>query len=212
MLETPKLVRVGLYARVSSDAQKENDTIASQIVSLEERIRQDGQVLTPDLRFIDDGWSGSTLVRPDWERLRDTAARGELDLLYVQKPDRLARHYPYQFLLLQELRDSGVAVTFLNLPAQLTAEERLLLEFQGVFAEYERVQILERRRRGKRYAAQCGKVNALSHAPYGYRYLSKAEGQGGARYEPVAEQARVVQQIFTWVGQEHRTIAQVCRH
>jgi site-specific DNA recombinase len=68
MLETPKLVRVGLYARVSSDAQKENETMARQIVALEERIRQDGQVLTPDLRFIDDGWSGSTLVRPDWER------------------------------------------------------------------------------------------------------------------------------------------------
>ena len=77
------------------------------------------------------------------ERLRDTAARGELDLLYVQKPDRLARHYPYQFLLLQELRTAGVAVTFLNLPAQLTAEDRLLLEFQGVFAEYERVQVVD---------------------------------------------------------------------
>ncbi len=103
MSEPLKLLRVGLYARVSSDAQKENETIASQVAALEERIRHDGQVLAAELRFLDEAWSGSTLVRPALERLRDTAARGELDRLYVHKPDRLARNYPYQFLLLQEL-------------------------------------------------------------------------------------------------------------
>jgi site-specific DNA recombinase len=211
MTATAPLLRVGLYGRVSSDTQKENETIASQVGALEERIQRDGQVLAAELRFLDDGWSGSTLARPALERLRDAAARGELDRLYVYKPDRLARNYAYQFLLMQELQQCGVEVIFLNLSAHPTAEERMLLEFQGIFAEYERAQILERSRRGKRYAAQCGKVSALSFAPYGYRYISKIEGQGVASYEPVPEQARVVQQIFSWIGHERLSIEQVCR-
>jgi site-specific DNA recombinase len=211
MPEPASLLRVGLYARVSSDGQKENETIASQVAALEERIHRDGQVLAAELRFIDEAWSGSTLVRPALERLRDTAARGDLDRLYVYKPDRLARNYPYQFLLVQELQQCGVQVIFLNLPANPTAEERMLLEFQGIFAEYERAQILDRSRRGKRYAAQCGKVSVLSHAPYGYRYISKSEGQGVASLEPVSEHAHVVQQIFTWVGHQRLTIEQVRR-
>jgi site-specific DNA recombinase len=211
MSESESLLRVGLYARVSSEAQKENETIASQVAALEERIRGDGQVLSADLRFLDEAFSGSTLVRPALERLRDMAARGGLDRLYVHKPDRLARNYAYQFLLIQEFQQCGVAVIFLNLKSNPTAEERMLLEFQGVFAEYERAQILERSRRGKRYAAQCGKVSALSRAPYGYRYISKSQGQGVAQYEPLAEQGRVVQQIFTWIGHEHLTIEHVCR-
>jgi len=211
MAENQSLLRVGLYARVSSDAQKEDETIDSQIAVLEERIQRDGQVVAAELRFLDEAWTGTTLMRPALERLRDLAARGGLDRLYVEKPDRLARNYPYQFLLVQELQHCGVEVVFLNLPTNPSPEERLLLEFQGVFAEYEREQILARSRRGKRYAAQCGKVSVLSHAPYGYRYIGKAEGQGVARYEPVWEQARVVQQIFAWVGHEHLTIDHVCR-
>jgi site-specific DNA recombinase len=211
MPDIPKGLRVAFYARVSSDAQKDNETIASQVAALEERIRQDGQMLAAELRFVDEAWSGSTLVRPALERLRDTAAAGGLDRLYVYQPDRLARHYPHQVLLLQEFQQNGVEVRFLNQPAHPTPEERMLLEFQGIFAEYERAQILERSRRGKRYAAQAGKVSVLSRAPYGYRYVRKAEGLGVARYEVVADQAAVVQQIFTWVGQERLTIEQVCR-
>jgi site-specific DNA recombinase len=79
-------------------------------------------------------------------------------------------------------------------------------------AEYERAKIIERSRRGKRHAAQCGSINVLSGAPYGYRYISKFEGGGSARYEVVLEQARIVRQIFTWVGQERCSLAAVCRH
>src|SRR5438067_12818817 len=93
------LLRAALYARVSSETQKGNETIASQVAALEERIQGDGLALAADMRFLDEGYSGSTLVRPALERLRDTAARGALDRLYVYAPDRLARSYPYQFLL-----------------------------------------------------------------------------------------------------------------
>src|SRR5262249_56083576 len=90
-------------------------------------------------------------------------------------------------------------------------EENLLRQVQGMIAEYERAQILERLRRGKQYAARNGSANALSGAPYGYRYISKHEGGGQARYQVVAEEARVVRRIFAWVGQERCSIGEVCR-
>ena len=78
-------------------------------------------------------------------------------------------------------------------------------------AEYERAKILERSRRGKRHAADSGLVNALSGAPYGYRYIDKHSGGGQARYEIYLEQAAVVRQVFEWVGRERATINEVCR-
>jgi site-specific DNA recombinase len=203
--------RVAIYGRVSSEQQAEAGTIASQIAALEERIRNDGLVLDPELRFIDEGYSGSTLVRPALERLRDAAANGAIDRLYVHSPDRLARKYAYQVLLVDEFQRSGVELIFLNRPLGHSAEDDLLLQVQGMIAEYERAKILERSRRGKRHAAQRGSVSVLSGAPYGYRYISKWAGGGVARYEVVLEEAPVVQQMFLWVGQERCALAEVCR-
>jgi site-specific DNA recombinase len=104
-----------------------------------------------------------------------------------------------------------VEVVFLYRPAGQSAEDELLLQVQGMLAEYERAKILERTRRGKRYAASNGLVSVLSGAPYGYRYVSKHDGGGPARYEVIAEEARVVRQVFEWVAQERITIEEVCR-
>jgi site-specific DNA recombinase len=203
--------RAAIYARVSSDQQAEAGTIASQVAALEERLQQDGLVLEAEFRFLDEGYSGGTLVRPALERLRDTAADGAIDRLYVHSPDRLARKYAYQVLLVDEFQRCGVELIFLNRELGRSPEDDLLLQVQGMVAEYERAKILERSRRGKRHAAQRGSVNVLSGAPYGYRYISKWEGGGVARYEIVLEQARVVRQMFTWVGQERCSLAEVCR-
>ena len=203
--------RVAVYARVSSDQQSEDGTIASQVNDLEERVGQDEFQLDPELRFLDDGYSGSTLVRPALERLRDLAAAGAIDRLYVHSPDRLARKYAYQVLLVDELQRCGVELVFLNRALGRTPEDDLLLQVQGMVAEYERAKILERSRRGKRHAASRGSVNVLSGAPYGYRYVSKHEGAGQARYDVLLEEARVVRQIFTWVGQERCSLGEVCR-
>jgi site-specific DNA recombinase len=211
MSAIPPWLRLALYARVSSEGQKVQETIASQVAVLEERIRQDGGDPATVPRFLDDGYSGSTLVRPGLEQLRDLAASGGLDRLYVLAPDRLARHYAYQVLLRDELRRAGVEVIFLNQPAGGGPEGELLRQVQGVIAEYERAQILERSRRGKRHATRAGKVSVLSSAPYGYRYVGKRDGAGEARYEVVAEQARIVQQIFSWVGQERLSLEEVAR-
>ncbi len=187
---------VGIYARVSSEQQAQAHTINSQIAALREKVSIDGSDLAEEMEFIDEGYSGSTLVRPALERMRDVVAAGAIDRLYVHSPDRLARKYAYQVLLVDECRRSGVEVIFLNRELGQTPEDDLLLQVQGMIAEYERAKIIERNRRGKRHAARLGSVNALSCAPYGYRYVTK---QG------------VVRNIFEWVGKERVTIGEVCR-
>jgi len=134
--------------------------------------------------------------------------------LYVNwlvSPDRLARKYAWQVLLVDELHRSGVEIIFLNRTIGVSPEEDLLLQMQGVIAEYERTKIMERMRRGKRHAARRGLVNILCGAPYGYRYIGKHEGGGQAHYQVDFEQAKVVRQIFEWVGRDRMTTRQVVR-
>ena len=214
-------VQVALYARVSSERQVVASPIGSQLAALRERASADQVVIEPDHEFIDDGYSGATLVRPALERLRDLAAGGELERLYVHSPDRLARKYAcrkyacrkyaYQVLLVDELHRAGVEVVLLNRALGQTPEDDLLLQVQGMVAEYERAKILERSRRGKRFAARNGTVSVLCGAPYGYRYVSKLEGAGQARYELYLEEARVVRQVFAWVARERVSVGEVCR-
>src|SRR4051812_36599085 len=206
-----QLQHVAIYARVSSEPHSSGQTIASQLEALQVRVSSDGQKRTADQCFVDDGFSGATLLRPALERLRDLAAAGGLDRVYVHSPDRLARHYAYQVLLVDELHRAGVEIVFLNRAIGVSAEDDLLLQVQGMVAEYERAKIQERSRRGKLHAARRGSVNVLSGAPYGYRYIGKHDGDGVARYEIVEEQAQVVRQIFDWVGRDRLSIGEVCR-
>ena len=203
--------RAALYARVSTDQQVQGGTIASQVEALQEWIGREGLVLDPQLQFIDEGYSATTLVRPALERLRDLAALGVIDRLYVYAPDRLARKDAYQVLLLEEFERAGVTVLFLHQPIGEGPDARLLRQVQGIVAEYERTQILERSRRGKLHAARHGSVTALGGAPYGYRYVPARATGGQAAYEIVREQARVVRQIFVWVGHERLSLREVCR-
>lgn len=202
---------VAIYARVSSDQQAEAGTIESQIGVLQERLEQDGLVVAEELTFVDEGYSGASLIRPGLERLRDVVAMQGIDRLYVCDPDRLARKYAYQVLLIDELQRAGVDVVLLNRAIGDSPEDDLLLQVQGMIAEYERAKILERSRRGKRHAARSGEVSVLGGAPYGYHYITKQEGGGQARYEIALDEARVVRQVFAWIGQERATIGEVCR-
>jgi site-specific DNA recombinase len=201
---------VALYARVSSQRQADEMTIRSQMVALRQRIAQDALVLDEERSFQDDGYSGSVLLRPALERLRDLIHCGGVDRLYVHSPDRLARNYVHQMVLLEEFARHGVQVVFLNHdPQDQSAEGNLLLQMQGMIAEYERAKILERTRRGRRFAAREGKVSALSHAPYGYRYVSKHEGDGEARYDVADDEASRVRELFQWVAVEGLSLAGV---
>jgi site-specific DNA recombinase len=184
-----------IYARVSSEQQKEENTIASQTAALKEFAKREGYGVPDEWIFEDEGYSGASLLRPGLERVRDLAAEGQIQALLALSPDRLSRKYAYQVLLLEELSRHGVEVVFLRAPHCETPEDQLLVQFQGMIAEYERAQILERSRRGKRHRAQRGEVSVLSGAPYGYRYVRKTE-EHAAYYEVLEAQAAVVRQVF----------------
>jgi site-specific DNA recombinase len=184
-----------IYARVSSDRQKENQTIASQTAALKQYAATHDYMVPAEWVFEDDGYSGAHLIRPGLETIRDLASQGQIEAVLVYSPDRLSRKYAYQVVLSEEFARCGVALVFLKSPTGETPEDQLLVQFQGMIAEYERAQIAERTRRGKRHKAQQGVVSVLSGAPYGYRYVKKSE-TAEAYYEIVEAEAEIVRMMF----------------
>jgi site-specific DNA recombinase len=199
-----------IYARVSSDRQKEQHTIASQTAALIDYAQANGYTVPPEWVFQDEGYSGAMLVRPGLEALRDLAAEGQIRAVLVYSPDRLSRKYAYQVLLAEELSRCGVELVFLKSPAGASPEDQLLVQFQGMIAEYERAQITERCRRGKRHRAQQGMVNVLSGAPYGYRYVRKNDSCA-AYYEVIESEAQVVRLVFEAYTQQGLSINAIAR-
>ncbi len=143
--------------------------------------------VTPVRRWSGQPWNGSAI---SWPLGRWIASMCILRIAW--------RKYAYQVLLLDEFRRAGVEVVFVNHAVDPSPEGELLLQVQGVIAEYERAKILERGRRGRRQAAKRGSVSIFSRAPYGYRYVPKGRGDGEARYEIISEEAAVVRQVYEW--------------
>jgi len=199
-----------IYARVSSDKQREEQTIDSQLAAVKAFAASAGLEIPPEWVFADEAYTGSTLIRPGLERLRDLVAQGLIEIVLCYEPDRLARKYAYQVLLLEEFARGGAEVRFVHGRQAGTPEDELLLQFQGMIAEYERAQIIERTRRGKLHRARTGMVNVLSNAPYGYRYVRKTPATD-ARFEVVEEQAAVVRAIFQRYTTERLSIKAVAR-
>jgi len=200
-----------IYARVSSERQRQDETIKSQTVGLRELAAERGLLVPEDLIFEDEGFSGATLTRPALERLRDRAAEGAFEVLLCHAPDRLARRYAYQVLLLEELQRAGVEVCFAKEPERgASPEDELLRQFQGMIAEYERAQIRERTRRGKLHRARTGHQAVLSCAPYGYRYVKKSEHSDGF-WEIDESEAQVVREVFERYINDGVSIGEIAR-
>ena len=121
-----------IYTRVSSDGQKENKTIDSQVDALLEFALAQGYVVPEEYVFKDEGYSGAILVRPGLERVRDLSAEGQIQAVLIYSPDRLSRNYAYQVVLIDEFASCGTEVLFVNSPKAETPEETLLLQFQGM--------------------------------------------------------------------------------
>jgi site-specific DNA recombinase len=138
------------------------------------------------------------------------AAQGQVVTVLVYSPDRLSRKYAYQVLLAEEFSRCGVAIVFLQSPAGTTPEDQLVVQFQGMIAEYERAQIVERSRRGKRHKAQQGVVNVFSGAPYGYHYVRKSEASA-AYYQVVEAEAQVVRLVFAMYTQQQLSLHAIAR-
>ena len=199
-------MRVALYARVSTERQQERGTIGSQLELLRAAAHTDGHQVVAE--FVDDGYSGARLDRPALDRLRDAAEAGALDAVLCSCADRLARAYAYQVLILDELERFGVHVRFLDGPAPGDdPQARLLVQVQGVIAEYERAKIAERYRRGKLHRARSGEV-FFWKVPYGYRRVAAEPGRP-ARMEIFEPEAEIVRAIFTAHAERSASIRQI---
>ena len=200
-----------IYARVSSERQREEGTVQSQLAGLRELAADRGLLVVEELVFCDEGFSGATLIRPALERLRDRAAEGCFEVLLCHSPDRLARRYAYQVVLLEELARAGVEAIFARGGERSgTPEDELLRQFQGMIAEYERAQIRERTRRGKLHRARTGHQAVMAGAPYGYRFVRKTEITEGY-WEIVDHEAEVVREIFHRYTEDGCSMADLAR-
>lgn len=199
-----------IYTRVSSDQQKEDKTIDSQVETLLAFASEKGIVIAQENIFKDEGYSGTVLVRPGLEKIRDLCAEGRIQTVLIYSPDRLSRNYAYQIVLLDEFASYGTEVLFMNSPKAQTPEEALLLQFQGMISEYEIALIKERSRRGKRFKAKAGIVNVLSTACYGYTYIRKTP-ESSASYQVVEEEASVVKEIFRLYTEELLSLREIAK-
>lgn len=200
--------QAAMYVRVSTSQQQDEGTIESQKAALLKFAKTKGFEINQKFVFEDNGVSGSTLVRHSLDKLRDYASEGLFDHLFVLSPDRLARKYAYQVLLLEEFKKQGINVIFHNSSNQNTPEETMLLQMQGMFAEYERAQITERTRRGKKFKAKNGAVSVLTKGSYGYRYI-RTPLENRAYLEIHDKEAGVVRTIFKLYVKDRLSIGEI---
>jgi site-specific DNA recombinase len=201
-------MKAAIYARVSTERQAERGTIGSQLQALRAHLAAAGH--EPAGEYCDDGHSGARLDRPGLDALRDAAEAGLFEVVCCLSPDRLARSYAYQVLILDELARFGVGVAFADAPGldRDDPQAKLLTQVQGVIAEYERAKIGERYRRGKLFRSRAGEVISRK-APYGYRRVPRGP-DGPAHLEIYEPEAAIARQIFAERA-AGTTIRQICR-
>lgn len=177
-------MRIGVYVRVSTPNQVQNQTIEQQVDRMRLHLAEQGDELAAERIFRDDGYSGARLSRPGLDRLRDAIRAGELDRLLVTAPDRLARNYVHQMLLIEEFEHCGCPVEFLDRPMSHDPHDQLLLQIRGAVAEYERALITERMRRGRQAKLRAGILLPWPRPPYGYQVSSERSVHAIRRASP----------------------------
>jgi site-specific DNA recombinase len=204
-------MRVALYVRVSTQRQAQTQTIDQQLDRLRLVVKQKNWQLPDESVFRDDGVSGATLRRPGLDRLRDATALAKFDVILITEPDRLARNYVHQVLLLEELQRQGCKVEFTDRPLSDDPQDQLLLQIRGAVAEYERTLIAERTRRGRLHKLQSGQLLPWTRPPYGYRAdPDRPRDPAGVRTDPV--EAAIVAEMFEWYVREGRSMLSLVHH
>lgn len=202
--------RVAIYARVSTEEQREGQTIQSQISELERLSRERGWPIIDTYR--DDGWSGAILERPDLDRLRDDARQGRFDAVLVNDVDRMARDVTHLGVIKRDLERSGTKLVFRSLPSDASPTYNLMVNILGSFAEFERELIADRTRRGRRHKVEVEKRYLGSNTSYGFRYVPKDHANQREGYLLVVpEEATVVRQMFEWIDNEGLSALRVVR-
>jgi site-specific DNA recombinase len=159
--------------------QAQAQTVEQQLERLKRYADEQSWAIPVEHIFRDDGYSGASLKRPGLDRLRDRAVARNLDLAVITAPDRLARNYVHQVLLLEELEQHGCRVQFLDPPMSQDPHDQLLLQIRGAVAEYERTLISERMRRGRQRKLEAGLLLPWTRAPYGYRVGPGSSARSG---------------------------------
>ncbi len=207
------MLRAALYARVSTELQKDEKTVENQIAEILPEIKKDGNSLLEGYQYIDEGWSGAILERPELDRMRSDARDKKFDILYVYDRGRLARKFVYQEIVIEELKGLDLQFKSLHDINGETPEEQLMGSVMGVFHEYERMKITERFRIGKLNKVRSGKLLGYQ-APYGYDYIP-IKGKGldkiNGQFVINEEEAKVVRMVFEWIGVECVSIKEVIR-
>lgn len=184
---------VAIYGRVSSERQEKEATIDSQIEEVEKAIVANGDICVK--KYLDDGYSGELLERPDLDQLRTDASKHLFSKVYILSPDRLSRLHHHAAIIIEDLNRHGVGVVFVNRPIGETMEDKLLFNVQSVFSEYEKAKILDRLRRGKLFKIRSGSI--LGNTPvYGYNYIKDEKSRRGW-YEINEKEAETVKLIFS---------------
>jgi len=200
--------RVAIYARVSSDEQKEGQTIDSQIAELERFAAQQQWAVTGI--YKDEGWSGALVARPELDRLRDDATRHSFDAVLINDVDRLARDVVHLGVIKRDLERGGIRVIFRKLPSESSPTQNLMINILGSFAEFERELITDRTRRGRRHKVETRHQYLGGNTAYGYRYINKDQtADNGGRIELITHEAAIVRKMFHWVDQEALSARQV---
>jgi site-specific DNA recombinase len=203
-------MRAAFYARVSTQRQAQAQTVEQQMKRLMDHAQQQNWEVPLDQIFRDDGYSGASLRRPGLDRLRDCAAGRRLDIVLITAPDRLARNYVHQVLLLEELQGYGCEVRFLDRPMSQDPHDQLLLQIRGAVAEYERTLITERMRRGRQRKLEAGLMLPWTRPPFGYRVdPQRPRDPNGVRVEPA--EAAIVREMFAWYAEQAHSFCSLAR-
>ncbi len=199
---------IAIYGRVSTSNQENEGTIETQLVAVKDFAKKNNYTIVQE--YLDNGWSGDSIVRPALDRLRMDAKKKIWDAILIYDPDRLARRYSYQELVMDELREAGTEVIFVTTAAPKNEEDKILYGVKGLFAQYERAKISERFRLGKLRKVSEGHL-LVSTPLYGYNYIKKREGLLHGYYEINPEEAKIVKMIFGWVGEGGLTLRTIVR-
>src|SRR3989338_8368843 len=169
MEETQKQNKlIAIYGRVSTSNQENEGTIETQLSAVKDFSQKNGYTIVQE--YLDNGWSGDSIVRPALDQLRMYAKKKIWEAILIYDPDRLARRYSYQELIMDELREAGIEIIFVTISAPKNSEDKILHGVRGLFAEYERAKISERFRLGKVRKVREGHI-LTTEAPYGYTYI-----------------------------------------
>lgn len=203
-------MRLALYARVSTQLQVQTQTIEQQLTRLQSYCQTQEWLVDPNSIFRDDGYSGADLKRPGLDHLRNAISRASYNRMLIISPDRLARNYVHQVLLLEELAQASCEVIFVDHPLSADPHDQLVLQIRGAMAEYERTLITERTRRGLLDRVEMGQLLPWSRTPYGYRAdLERPGDPAGLQLEPT--EAAIVTELFTLYAQKEISLSELAK-